>query len=122
MNTFKDRLLSLFEADAKPSRIANAIDMSLPGFMRLYNDGFIPKAEGLIKIQEVTGCNLNWLLTGIGQPLLTDTEQNEVVIVQVAPLRSKRNHGIRGRQGRTARKRSSACRVPGYGTGRNGQI
>ena len=79
MNTFKDRLLSLFEADAKPSRIAAAIDMSLPGFMRLYNDGFIPKAEGLIRIQEVTGCNLNWLLTGIGQPLIADTEHNELI-------------------------------------------
>ncbi len=79
MNTFKDRLLSLFEENAKPSRIATALDMSLPGFMRLYNDGFIPKAEGLIKIQEVTGCNLNWLLTGIGQPLIADTEHNELI-------------------------------------------
>lgn len=64
MDTFKDRLLSLFDADAKPSHIAAAIGMSIPGFMRIYNEGFIPKADGLIKIHEVTGCDLTWLLTG----------------------------------------------------------
>ena len=69
MDTFKDRLLSFFDKDAKPSHIASEIGMSLPGFMRVYNDGFIPKADGLIKIQEVTGCNLNWLLMGIGERL-----------------------------------------------------
>ena len=68
MDTFKDRLLSFFDKDAKPSHIASEIGMSLPGFMRVYNDGFIPKADSLIKIQEVTGCNLNWLLIGIGEP------------------------------------------------------
>lgn len=68
MTTFKDRLISLFNQDTKPSHMAAAIGMSIPGFMRIFNDGFIPKADGLIKIHEVTGCNLTWLLTGEGMP------------------------------------------------------
>lgn len=68
MNTFKDRLLSLFDKDTKPAHIAAKIGMSIPGFMRIFNDGFIPKSDGLIKIHEVTGCDLTWLLTGKGKP------------------------------------------------------
>ncbi len=41
--------------------------MSIPGFMRVYNDGVIPKADSLIKIHDTTGCSLTWLLTGKGQ-------------------------------------------------------
>ena len=77
MDTFKDRLLSLFENDAKPSHIATQIGMSLPGFMRVYNDGFIPKADGLIKIQEVTNCDLTWLLTGKGTRLAESQASHE---------------------------------------------
>ena len=65
-NTFKDRLVFLWKENAKPSVISEAIGMSTAGFNRVwYNDG-MPKAETLIKIKEVTGCDLNWLLTGEG--------------------------------------------------------
>ncbi|MCP1659297.1 phage repressor protein C with HTH and peptisase S24 domain [Neisseria perflava] len=44
--------------------------MKYAGFARVWYEGSIPKAETLVKIQEVTGCDLNWLLTGQGTPYL----------------------------------------------------
>lgn len=40
--------------------------MSITGFMRVWNEGAIPKAETLIKIKEAKGCSIDWLLTGHG--------------------------------------------------------
>ena len=68
MDTFKDRLIYLWKENAKPAVISKDIGMSTPGFNRVwYSDG-IPKAETLIKIREVTGCDITWLLTGEGEP------------------------------------------------------
>ena len=67
---FLDRLKFLWPANAKPSDFYNKIDMSASGFNRIWKDGAIPTAEYLVKIQEVTGCDLNWLLTGQGEPYL----------------------------------------------------
>ncbi|UOO77355.1 helix-turn-helix transcriptional regulator [Neisseria sp. Dent CA1/247] len=68
MDSFKDRLIYLWRDNPKPTIIARDIGMSTPGFSRIwYNDG-LPNTETLIKIQESTGCNLNWLLTGKGEP------------------------------------------------------
>ena len=73
MNTFKDRLTYLWRDNPKPAVIARDIGMSPPGFNRIwYNDG-LPNTETLIKIQESTGCDLNWLLTGKGVPYLDRT-------------------------------------------------
>ena len=70
MNTFKERLTYLWRDNPKPAVIARDIGMSPPGFNRIwYNDG-LPNTEPLIKIQESTGCDLNWLLTGKGLPYL----------------------------------------------------
>ncbi|KZC87352.1 transcriptional regulator [Neisseria flavescens] len=44
--------------------------MSASGFNRVWKEGAIPTADYLVKIQEVTGCDLNWLLTGKGLPYL----------------------------------------------------
>lgn len=44
------------------------IDMSYMGLNKVFAKDGLPKAETLIKIQEVTGCDLNWLLTGKGLP------------------------------------------------------
>ena len=92
MNTFKDRLISLFDKDAKPSHIAASVGMSIPGFMRIFNDGFIPKADGLIKIHEVTGCSITWLLTGNGTPFpdsgsndLHSSRQNNAILNEPCP-------------------------------------
>jgi len=66
MSEFKDRLQSLWGPQAQPSAIAAEIGMSLTGFMRVWNEGAIPKAETLIKIKEAKGCSLDWLLMGEG--------------------------------------------------------
>ena len=68
MGTFKDRLEFLFGKDAGPTKISKEIGMAYAGFSRVWYDGGIPKAETLLKIKEVTNCNLDWLLTGEGEP------------------------------------------------------
>lgn len=70
MDTFLDRLKFLWPHGAKPSDIYNKIEMSASGFNRVWKEGAIPTADYLVKIQEVTGCDLNWLLTGKGLPYL----------------------------------------------------
>jgi len=67
---FLERLKSLWPDNAKPADFYNKIDMSASGFSRVWKDGAIPTADYLIKIQEVTGCDLNWLLTGKGAPYI----------------------------------------------------
>ncbi len=70
MENFKEKLIYLWRENPKPAVIARDIGMSAPGFNRIwYNDG-MPNIETLIKIQESTGCDLNWLLTGKGAPYL----------------------------------------------------
>jgi phage repressor protein C with HTH and peptisase S24 domain len=89
MTTFKDRLLSLFDTNTKPSHIAASIGMSIPGFMRIFNEGFIPKADGLIKIHQATGCDLTWLLTGKGRPFPDSNESQQIeslVQLDISPL------------------------------------
>lgn len=81
---FLDRLKFLWPANAKPSDFYNKIDMSASGFNRIWKDGAIPTAEYLVKIQEVTGCDLNWLLTGQGEPYLNA----KTAVPPVAPERS----------------------------------
>ncbi|QNT60333.1 bacteriophage CI repressor helix-turn-helix domain protein [Neisseria musculi] len=68
MDTFKERLTYLWRDNLKPAAIAKAIGMSQPGFSRIWSEGGLPNTETLIKIKESTGCNLNWLLTGEGEP------------------------------------------------------
>ena len=68
METFRDRLEFLFGKDAGPTKISKEIGMAYAGFSRVWYDGGIPKAETLLKIKEVTNCNLDWLLTGEGEP------------------------------------------------------
>lgn len=73
MDTFLERLKSLWPDGVKPSDIYNKIDMSASGFNRVWKEGAVPTADYLVKIQEVTGCDLNWLLTGKGMPYLDRT-------------------------------------------------
>lgn len=78
MDTFLDRLKFLWPHGAKPSDIYNKIEMSASGFNRVWKDGAIPTADYLVKIQEVTGCDLNWLLTGKGLPYLDKARPENV--------------------------------------------
>lgn len=86
MQTFKDRLIYLWGTEAKPSKIANDIGMSTPGFNRVWYDGGTPKAETLVKIQETTGCDLNWLLTGQGEPYLNANQPKAPIGVAEQPV------------------------------------
>lgn len=79
MQTFKDRLLFLFGNDTGPTQIAKQIGMTFQGFTRIWYDGGIPKAETLIKIREVTGCDLTWLLTGEGSPFPDESQQTKLL-------------------------------------------
>lgn len=78
MYSFKERLIFLFGKYTGPTEIAKQIGMTYQGFARIWYDGGLPKARVLINIQKVTGCDLNWLLTGIGEPYL-DSAKNNVI-------------------------------------------
>lgn len=77
MKTFKDRLIFLWKNEAKQAKIAADIDMTIAGFGRIWNDGGLPKAETLKKIKEIKGCNIDWLLTGEGEPFPTKHEESD---------------------------------------------
>ena len=68
MNTLKDRLIFLWKDQAKQATIAKEIGMTIAGFGRIWNNNGLPKAEVLKKIKELKGCNIDWLLTGEGEP------------------------------------------------------
>ena len=78
MDTFLERLKSLWPDGVKPSDIYNKIDMSASGFNRVWKEGAVPTADYLVKIQEVTGCDLNWLLTGKGLPFVDKSRPENV--------------------------------------------
>lgn len=76
METFKDRLVFLFGADTRATQIAKAIGMQYAGFTRIWENGVIPKVETMVNIQNATGCDLNWLLTGKGEPFPTQAKKD----------------------------------------------
>lgn len=59
---FGHRLKEAFR-NATNKEIANQIGVSAPAVQN-YSDGRVPPAETLLKIAEVTNCDLHWLLTG----------------------------------------------------------
>lgn len=68
MQTFKERLIFLWQHEAKQAKIAADIDMTIAGFSRIWNEEGLPKAETLKKIKQLKGCSIDWLLTGEGEP------------------------------------------------------
>ena len=67
MSTFKDRLTLLWPAKST-SEIADKIGMSYVGLSKVFSKDALPKADTLLKIHEVSGCDLKWLMTGEGVP------------------------------------------------------
>lgn len=65
MKTFKDRLEFLFKGTSLAD-IAQQIGYAYTALFRIFNKGTLPKADTLLKIHELTGCNLKWLMTGEG--------------------------------------------------------
>lgn len=71
MQTFKERLIFLWQHEAKQAKIAADIGMTIAGFSRIWNEEGLPKAETLKKIKQLKGCSIDWLLTGEGEPFPT---------------------------------------------------
>ncbi len=88
METFKERLIYLWRHNPKPAVIAREIGMSAGGFNRIWYDGGLPSMETTIKIQETTGCNLNWLLTGQGEPYLNAASPKPPVRAEEQPAQA----------------------------------
>ena len=89
METFKDRLIFLFGKDAGPGQISKSIGMAYAGFSRVWYEGSIPKVDTMINIQNATGCDLNWLLTGKGvafpnKEILQSVKQQSKIITAPA--------------------------------------
>lgn len=57
--------------DAKNYRIAAQMGIS-DAAVKNYVDGRVPGPEALLKIHQLTGCNLHWLLTGEGSRRVED--------------------------------------------------
>ena len=67
MSTFKDRLTLLWP-EKSTSEIADKIGMSYVGLSKVFSKDALPKADTPLKIHEVSGCDLKWLMTGEGVP------------------------------------------------------
>lgn len=81
MDTFKKRLMFLWQHEAKQARIAADIGMTIAGFSRIWNEEGLPKAETLKKIKQLKGCSIDWLLTGEGEPFPNaDGNQPDVLL------------------------------------------
>lgn len=61
--TFKDRLRMLMKED-KPYTWARKVGIEKGLFQYYWQKGKIPTYDNLIKIQNYSGCSLDWLLTG----------------------------------------------------------
>ena len=61
MNTLKERLIFLWQDQAKQATIAKEIGMTIAGFGRIWNNNGLPKAEVLKKIKELNSSIVNFL-------------------------------------------------------------
>jgi phage repressor protein C with HTH and peptisase S24 domain len=61
--SFKDRLESLMQGE-KPYRWARRVGIKKGVFQYYWERGGKPSADNLLKIQQYTGCSLEWLVTG----------------------------------------------------------
>ncbi|VAX19104.1 hypothetical protein MNBD_NITROSPINAE01-1417 [hydrothermal vent metagenome] len=65
--SFKDRLQFLM-GTAKPYAWCKKVGIEKGLFQYYWQMGKIPKYDNLIKIRNYTGCSLDWLMTGEGEP------------------------------------------------------
>jgi phage repressor protein C with HTH and peptisase S24 domain len=61
--TFKDRLKILMQGD-RPYTWSKKVGIEKGLFQYYWQKGKIPTYENLLKIQNFSGCSLDWLLTG----------------------------------------------------------
>lgn len=67
LKTFKDRLRFLI-GDSKPYAWCKQVGIEKGLFQYYWQKEKIPKYDNLIKIRNYTGCSLDWLMTGEGEP------------------------------------------------------
>jgi len=64
---FRERLKFLI-GEAKPYSWCKKVGIEKGLFQYYWQMGNIPKYDNLLKIRAFTGCSLDWLLTGEGEP------------------------------------------------------
>lgn len=86
--TFRDRLRLLMK-DEKPYTWARKVGIEKGLFQYYWQKGKIPTYENLLKIQNYTGCSLDWLLTG--KAVAIDQIENLPMVKESNPVYGKMN-------------------------------
>lgn len=76
--SFKDRLENLMQGE-KPYRWARRVGIKKGVFQYYWERGGKPSADNLLKIQQYTGCSLEWLVTGKDRYTPKSTERASMV-------------------------------------------
>ncbi|MBF0169678.1 MAG: hypothetical protein HQK87_01090 [Nitrospinae bacterium] len=102
VGSFKERLKVLM-GDDKPYAWCRKVQIEKGLFQYYWQKGKIPKYENLLKIRNYTGCSLDWLMTGEGDPF---PDRLESVIDSLASLLTEVDGQINRLEGHLARLRS----------------
>jgi len=78
LTSFRDRLENLMEGE-KPYRWARRVGIKKGVFQYYWERGGKPSADNLLKIQQYTGCSLEWLVTGKDRYTPKSTERASMV-------------------------------------------
>ncbi|MBI4667538.1 MAG: hypothetical protein HY751_14140 [Nitrospinae bacterium] len=79
LKTFKERLQYLI-GDTKPYAWCKQVGIEKGLFQYYWQKGKIPKYENLLKIRNHTGCSLDWLMSGDGDPYPDRVEDMEAAV------------------------------------------
>ncbi|VAX22599.1 hypothetical protein MNBD_NITROSPINAE03-1402 [hydrothermal vent metagenome] len=86
--TFRDRLRLLMKED-KPYTWARKVGIEKGLFQYYWQKGKIPTYDNLIKIQNFTGCSLDWLLTG--KAVAVDQLESLPMVKELSPVYGEMN-------------------------------
>ncbi|MBF0169652.1 MAG: hypothetical protein HQK87_00960 [Nitrospinae bacterium] len=86
--TFRDRLQLLMKGE-RPYTWARKVGIEKGLFQYYWQKGKIPTFENLLKIQNFTGCSLDWLLTG--RAVAIDQIENLPMIREDSPVYGEMN-------------------------------
>lgn len=100
-SSFKDRLKILM-GDERPYAWCRKVKIEKGLFQYYWQKGKIPKYENLLKIRNYTGCSLDWLMTGEGDPF---PDRIESVVNRMNDLLAQVDDQIDRMEGHLARLR-----------------
>lgn len=93
---FRERL-SIIINNEQPFSWASRVGISKGAFSRLWHEGTMPGTDLLCKIQQASGCTLDWLVNGIGEAPHAISEQisNELIDIPCSQNKDtlKTDHG-----------------------------